>query len=191
MRRLGGRLGRWFIGQMPTRESLERSRLLRPVAHRVLRPELWRFTRRSVPRGVALGTVVGIFLMLPFVQIAGAVLLSLPFRANIPVAAAMTFLSNPATTPFILASAISIGNRLLGSNATLSALWALYHGHAGPAAYAGWLMSEAAPALLVGLALISLVSGVVGYAASALGWRLWIGHKWSERTRMRALRGVI
>ena len=27
---------------LPTRESLEKSRLLRPVAHRVLAPELWR-----------------------------------------------------------------------------------------------------------------------------------------------------
>src|SRR3546814_14331011 len=72
-----------------------------PVAHRVLEPSLWRFTRRSVPRGVALGLLVGIFLLIPGVQIAGAALLALPFRANIPLAAAMTFLSNPATTPLL------------------------------------------------------------------------------------------
>jgi len=58
------RLMRWLHANTPTRESLENSRLLRPVAHRVLAPELWRFTRRSVPRGVALGLLVGIFLMI-------------------------------------------------------------------------------------------------------------------------------
>ena len=69
---------------------------------RVFHPALWRFTRRSVPRGVALGLLVGIFLLIPGVQIAGVALLALPVRANIPIGAAMTFLSMPATTPFIL-----------------------------------------------------------------------------------------
>ena len=35
----------------------------------------------------------------PGVQIIGAALLALPVRANIPIAAAMTFLTNPLTTP--------------------------------------------------------------------------------------------
>ncbi len=181
------RLGAWFHRRMPTREGLERSRWLRPVAHRVLRPELWRFTRRSVPRGVALGLVVGIFLMLPFVQVAGAILLALPFRANVPVAAGMTFLSNPATTPLILAVALGLGNRLLGSDATIGSLMALFHSHAGPAAYWAWAMSEAAPAMILGLAIIATASGVVGYAASALGWRLWIARKWRARAHHLAI----
>lgn len=166
---------------MPTREGLERSRWLRPVAHRVLRPELWRFTRRSVPRGVALGVVVGIFLMLPGVQVAGAILLALPFRANVPVAAGMTFLSNPATTPLILAVALGLGNRLLDSDATLGTLMALVHSRAGVSAYWHWAMSEAAPAMILGLAIISLAAGAVGYGVSALAWRLWIARKWRHR----------
>ena len=71
------------------------SRWLKPFGQRIRHSELWRFTRRSVPRGVAVGLFVGIFLMVPGVQIVGAALLSAPFRANIPIAAAMTFLSNP------------------------------------------------------------------------------------------------
>ncbi|MEE2917065.1 MAG: DUF2062 domain-containing protein, partial [Pseudomonadota bacterium] len=42
------RIAAWSRRNLPTRESMERIRLLRPVAHRVLAPELWRFTRRSV-----------------------------------------------------------------------------------------------------------------------------------------------
>lgn len=185
-----GRLGRWFSRHMPTRESFEGSRFLAPVAHLILRPELWRFTRRSVPRGVALGIIVGIFLMIPGVQIVGAAFLSLPFRANIPIAAGMTFLSNPATTPFILATSLGIGNRLLGSDATLSALYALYQHHEPLSAYWRWLLSEAAPALIAGLGLISVALAVVGYGLSAFFWRLWIAHKWAQRGRLRTLRGV-
>ena len=40
----------------PTRDEVQNSRLLRPFGHRIRHSELWRFTRRSVPRGVAIGT---------------------------------------------------------------------------------------------------------------------------------------
>ena len=50
----GGVLG-WIKGHVPTREAIERNRLLRPVAGRILRPSLWHFNRRSVPRAAAVG----------------------------------------------------------------------------------------------------------------------------------------
>jgi len=80
----------WAQRNMPTREQMGRNRFIRPFAHRVLRSELWRFTRRSVPRGVAVGLFVGILFLIPGVQIIGSALFALPLRANIPVAAAMT-----------------------------------------------------------------------------------------------------
>ena len=64
----------WAQRNMPTREQMEGNRYIRPFAHRVLRSELWRFTRRSVPRGVALGLLVGI--IVPFAQILFAALLT-------------------------------------------------------------------------------------------------------------------
>ena len=45
------RLTRWWHEHAPRRETFENSRILAPIAHRVLAPELWRFTRRSEPRG--------------------------------------------------------------------------------------------------------------------------------------------
>lgn len=176
-----GRLARWWHANAPTRESLEHNRFLAPVAHRVLEPSLWRFTRRSVPRGVALGLLVGIFLLIPGVQIAGAALLALPFRANIPVAAAMTFLSNPATTPLILWASVWLGNWILGRSADASGFMALVDGHASVREWTGWLLSEAAPAMLLGLALISVASAVVGYVLADWVWRHRMGRKWQAR----------
>ena len=175
------RLTRWWHANCPTRESMERSRILAPVAHRVLEPSLWRFTRRSVPRGVALGLFVGIFLMIPGVQIAGAALLALPFRANIPVAAAMTFLSNPATTPLILMASVWLGNWMLGRSADASGFMALVDGHAGIGQWTAWLLSEAAPAMLLGLALISCVCTAIGYVLADWFWRHRMGRKWRAR----------
>lgn len=174
-------LARWIASNVPTREQLERSRVLRPVAHRVLAPALWRFTRRSVPRGAALGLFVGIFLMIPGIQIAGAALLALPFRANVPIAAAMTFLSMPATTPFILYGAVRLGNGVLGRSADASGMMALIDSHAGVGQWAAWLWSEAAPALMLGLLLVATISAVVGYVAAAVIWRWRIAAKWRSR----------
>ncbi|MDF7774472.1 DUF2062 domain-containing protein [Sphingomonas sp. AOB5] len=175
---------------MPTREELEKSRILRPIAHRVLHSSLWRFTRRSVPRGVALGLLVGIFLLIPGLQIAGAALLALPFRANVPIAAAMTFLSNPATTPFILYLSIWWGNSLLGRHADLAGLMTLIDSGAPISAWASWFFSDAAPSLLLGLTIISVLCAVVGYMLSIFGWRWWIARKWKKRQDLRNERAL-
>src|SRR6187402_2733821 len=106
----------WAQRNMPTREQMERNRFIRPFAHRVLRSELWRFTRRSVPRGVALGMLVGI--IIPFAQIFFSALLSFTVRANVPVAAATTFVTNPFTTPLIWIISYEVGAFILKVDAS-------------------------------------------------------------------------
>lgn len=179
------RCRQWCARNLPTRESVEGVRWLRPVAHVVLRSDLWRFHRRSVPRGVALGLIVGIFLMIPGLQMIGAVLISLPFRANIPLAVGMTFFSNPFTTPFILLASLGVGNKLFGLHADVTTFITLFEEHAGFRQYANWLFSDAAPALLGGLAVISLGAGVVGYFMASFLWQWWIRHKWRHRAAHR------
>jgi uncharacterized protein (DUF2062 family) len=182
-------IGKWWRKNAPTRESLEEVRWLRPFAHRVLEPSLWRFTRRSVPRGVALGLIVGIFLMIPGLQIIGAALLALPCRANVPIAVAMTFLSNPATTPFILYLSIIVGNRFIHSAVDVGTVMTMINNGASLAEWAAWLASAAAPALVVGLFVISVITAAVGYLMSSCIWRAWISHKWNLRERHRAEQG--
>ncbi len=173
MSTLLGRLSRWFRNQMPTHEQLEESRFTAPFARR---QELFRFTRRSVPRGVAVGLFIGIFALIPGVQMVGAALMCVPVRGNIPIAVAMTFLSNPATTPFILAASIWVGN-WMGFHANLSTFYSLYESGASIGEWSYWLLSDAAPALVVGLFIISLVSSIIGYVLSQWIWRAWVGRK--------------
>jgi uncharacterized protein (DUF2062 family) len=183
------RIAAWWHRHAPTRESLEQISWIRPFAHRVLEPSLWRFTRRSVPRGVALGIIVGIFLMIPGIQVAGAALLALPCRANVPIAMAMTFLSNPFTTPFILYSAIVAGNHFVGGHVDISTINTMIAESATMGEWVQWLASSAAPALLIGLFVISTVLAALGYLASSFLWRYWIAHKWTLRARNRAVSG--
>ena len=169
----------WLHRNIPKREELEANRFVAPFARR---QELWRFTRRSVPRGVAVGLLVGIFALIPGIQIMGAALMCVPCRGNIPIAALMTFLSNPATTPFILLASVYVGNRL-GFHADLTTLTGLYNGGAGIREWGYWLLSDAAPSLLVGLFIISVVSAAVGYLVSSWAWRAFVGRKHQARKR--------
>ncbi len=178
MSALVSRIAAWAHKTMPTRESMEDHRLLGTFARR---QELWRFTRRSVPRGVAIGMLIGIFALIPGVQIIGAALMCVPFRGNIPLAAAMTFLSNPGTTPFILIASIWVGNQL-GFHADIATLNALYSHGATLGDWGRWLLSDAAPSLLLGLAIISTALAAISYLVTALAWRWWVGHK--RKTRL-------
>jgi uncharacterized protein (DUF2062 family) len=171
-------LAGWARRNMPRREDLAKSRWIRPFGKRILQSEFWRFTRRSVPRGVAVGLLVGIFLMVPGLQIVGSALLCVPVRGNIPVAALMTFLSNPATTPFILTASYFLGSSLgLGGQSVVPGRGA------GLGQWTAWLFSDAAPALVLGLLIIAAASAVVGYVLSIGIWRWWQGRKWRRRMR--------
>lgn len=176
----------WIRRNSPTREELLESRFVKPFAHRVAHSHLWRFTRTSVRRGTALGLFVGIFFLIPGVQIAGVALLALPFRANIPIGAAMTFLSNPLTTPFILAASVWLGNVLFGLRTNVSDLYVLYDEGASLIEWWHWFTANAGPALLGGVAglfVISVVSAVVGYVLASIGWDSWIRLRWRRKIR--------
>lgn len=186
------KFGAWIQRQAPTRDSFERSRFLRPFAQRVFHPALWRFTRRSVPRGVALGLLVGIFLLIPGVQIAGVALLALPVRANIPIGAAMTFLSMPATTPFILFASVYVGESVLRLSGGSGRFYELIETSAPLSAWMDFVWTEAPMALVqgvAGLAIISVVAAALGYVLAAWFWRWWISAKWRRRSKALAAGG--
>jgi uncharacterized protein len=176
------RFTRWLAKNTPKREELAQSRWMKPFGQRVMQSDLWRFTRRSVPRGVAVGLWIGIFALIPGVQIVGSALLSIPFRANIPIAAAMTFLTNPFTTPFLLAASWFVGSSLGFGG---------YKGVPARSASLGdwvtWLFSDAALATVTGLLIIATVSAAVGYFLSVWVWRWWQGRKWRRRGNRRPL----
>lgn len=178
-------LDRWVANNMPSREQMAESRWIRVFGRlgpRVLHSEYWRFTRRSVPRGVAMGLFVGVFFLIPGIQIIGAALFCLPVRGNIPIAAGMTFLTNPFTTPFLILASLPIGN-LFGFHADGSAIMTMYHNSAPLSDWLAWLASDAAPALVIGLFIIAVVSAVIGYFISVFVWRWWVARKWRRRAQ--------
>lgn len=171
---------------LPTRDELERNRLIRPVAHLLLRPALWRFTRRSVPRAVGIGFFVGVLIMIPGLQPVAAAFAAIPFRANVPLTIFITFLTNPVTTPFILMGSLWVGSDLFGFPANPGSVMHMIEVGASLRDWWEWLLSSAAPALVSGLFVLAAACGLVGYFIAGLSWRLWVTGKWRRRKARHA-----
>ncbi len=179
-----GRLAGWLHRQMPTHQQIAANRFTAPLARR---GELFRFTRRSVPRGVAAGLFIGIFALIPGVQIIGSALACVPSRGNVPLAVAMTFVSNPFTTLFIiLPLAVSIGN-MFGFHADLDTVTRMLGEHAGMGEWGHWVLSDTAPALVLGLFLQSIAAALAGYVIAAGLWRLRVAAKQRQRLARRSV----
>lgn len=163
----------------PTREGMAQNKYLAPIAHRFLSPELWRFTRRSVPRGVALGLFSAF--IIPIGQIFLSAFLALPARANVPLAALVTFVTNPFTLPFWLVIANRIGELALRWDATAPAIASA---KAGSGTWAFLVDAyQVAGATVVGYLVLSFVTPIVGYVLSGWVWRAVVSRKRARRLK--------
>ena len=163
----------------PTREEMAENKYLAPIAHRFLSPELWRFTRRSVPRGVALGLFAAF--IIPLGQIFLAAFLALPSRANVPLAALVTFVTNPFTLPFWLVVANRIGEFLLRFDAGGVSLAAA---SADETTWA-WLtmVYEVGAATILGCLVLAVVSPLLGWVIAGWVWRAVVSRKRARRLK--------
>lgn len=179
------KLVKWLIKMVPSKKSLAENPLLRPFKDRFLSPELWRFTRRSVPVGVAIGFLTAIVVVLPGFQIFVAVLICSLFRANIPVAVVATFINTPVTTFPLLIAAWLLGLRLMGENSAVSSQ-ALAQirliKNMDLSEFGSWLLSAGQP-MLIGLFVIAVVTAAIGYLLTSWLWTRWVFRKYRRRSK--------
>lgn len=168
---------------MPSREEMASNRYLAPIAHRFLSPELWRFTRRSVPRGVALGLFAAF--IVPLGQIFLAAFLALPARANVPLSAAVTFVTNPLTFPFWAVVAKETGELVLNIDAAVGPGAAgQFADDRGPLAQ----FFELAGVTAFGFVVLAIVSAAVGYLLSSFIWRFMVARRRAKRLKLMEAR---
>lgn len=171
----------WLRHHIPSRETIDSYRLLRPFARHLRQPNLWHLNHRSVPRGIALGLGVGV--IIPFMHTFVAAILAIPLRANVALAAAFTLVVNPLTIPPMYWAAYQIG------------VWELRHDTLVDQAAAEQASSElgrvlfwihhASGPIALGILTISASAALLGYFVSALGWRFWLRSKWRHRRQER------
>lgn len=149
---------------LPTRAALAAHPWLKPIAQHVLDPKLWRLHHESVARGAA----IGIFwaFVLPAGQIVVAVANSVWWRANIPVAAGMTLITNPLTIGFWLWLAYQAGSLVLDAPPPLP-----FHQMGQSGGIADYVSAVGAPAIL-GMGMFAAGGALAAYALVKTVWRL-------------------
>lgn len=168
------RLSQFFKSVLPSREFLAAHPWLKPVAHRVLDPQLWRPQHEAVARGVAIGLFWAF--AIPLAQFAAATAHSIWWRANIPAAIGMTLATNPLTIGFWLWLAYQLGSLLLHTPPPVP----LSEG----ASLLAWISSFGGPALL-GMGIFAVASAPIGYFSVKLVWRLRLLLKRQRRRRQK------
>lgn len=157
------------------RQSLEKNRMLRPIAHWLGAPKLWHVSRRSVARGVAVGLFCAF--VLPVGQVFLAALIALVTRSNLIVASVSTLVTNPLTMPAIFYMAWRTGRAMLGPTAELREALA---DEPVAASYLGGL-SDASLYTACGLGVFAVVAAVLGYVAVHLAW--WASTRIKQQRR--------
>ena len=157
----------------PSREQLEGNPWLRRLAPYLADPKLWCWSRRGVALGMAIGLFIGF--LIPIAQILLAATAAVLLRANVPIAAAGTLVTNPLTVPAIYYAAYHLGAWATGSSATAAVSWA------NPFSVLESLGSIGLP-LFAGLAITAVFAAIGSYLLIS---QIWIWHVAAKRRRVR------
>jgi uncharacterized protein (DUF2062 family) len=163
---------RYLKRLLPDAQQLKQDSSLSIIRAYLLNPLLWRINRRSIAKGVAIGLFLA-FVPLP-IQMLLAALLAIIFSANLPIAVALTWVTNPFTFLPINYFIYKVGQRLLGN---LSAYQAIPDFEFSKQSWQDiiqqffqWLQSAGKP-FLIGLPVVAISASVLGYVLTHLIWR--------------------
>jgi uncharacterized protein (DUF2062 family) len=162
--------------------KLKKSPIMRWFARHFLDKRVWRPTQHTLAGGMAVGMFVTMQL-LP-IQMATAVVLAAIFRVNIPVAVALSWVSNPLTVPFLAVMEYKVGRWLLALYARVPST--PFPKHLPESLADMWLaLREHAPVMLIGGLVLGALVAPVSYAISYLTWSGI--HHWRVSRRQPAL----
>lgn len=161
---------------LPDPESMKEHKKLQFLGDRLHDPNLWHLTRRSVSRAFAVGLFVA-WVPSPG-QIVIATVVSFYCRANLPIAVALVWLTNPLTWAPLFYFAYLVG------------LWTLNMPFPGDnfefsldSVMAG--LDTIGGPFLFGCILLSVVCSLAGYFGIQLFWRWHVGKQWRQRKQQR------
>ena len=171
----------WLKGHIPTRETIQHNRFLKPFAKPLSQPNLWHLNHRSVPRGVALGLGVGV--IIPVMHTFVAAVLAIPTRANVALAAAFTLVVNPLTIPPLYYAAYKVGSWELHHEPVVNPAAAEHaSGELGRMLF--WIHEASGP-IALGVLTIAVAAATLGYVVSLLLWTRWTQSRWRDRRQQR------
>lgn len=161
---------------LPSSEKVRQMKSLNFLGDIVQEPNLWHINRHSVARAFLIG-VWFCFIPMPFQMLASA-LFAIWFNANLPLAVALVWISNPVTMPPIFYFNYKLGawmlsRPLLDFEFSPSVAWV-----------SGRLLDIGIP-LYLGSLIVATVSACSAYLVIQLLWRRKVRADWRLRRRQR------
>lgn len=169
---------KWIKKLIPDDQTTKNYFFLRKFKIYVRYPYLWQLKRENVARGVAVGLFVALIPIIPF-QTVLVILLSILLRANIPVAFLASWVSNPFTIIPLIFLTYYIGDLILDEygheNSLQEYKWQTIHAKNfhDYVTYFKTGFSQFGKAFFVGLPLLAIGAGIVGYLLVHVIWR-WV-----------------
>lgn len=164
-------LRRWLKNHIPDKKTTNNYSSLGRLRVYLRHPNLWYINRYSISRGVAIGLFVA-FIPLPLQMLMAAVL-SIFFRANVPIAMVMTWISNPFTFVPINYFIYLVGTWVLGKTVETINIqefnWKIDNLHTLGSSFTAWI-SQFGKAYFVGLPIVAIGIPIIGYFSILLLW---------------------
>ena len=110
--------------------------------------------------------------------------LAIPLRANVAVTAAFTLVVNPLTIPPLYYAAYRIGSWELHHDAPLVNQAAAERFSSELSRLLFWIHQASGP-IAVGVITIAAAAAVIGFFASSVTWRWWLGSRLRQRRNAR------
>ena len=159
---------------LPKEQDVEKHRYLSVFGELLKQKELWAFNRFSVSKGVAIGLFCA-FLPMPFEMVAAA-FMCMMMRANLPLAFAGVWISNPFTWIPLYTPCYLLGSKIIGlTPIPLSEISILK---------LGWHYV----ALWLGCLIIGTILSLSSHYLINLIWRSQVKLEWAERRDKRRKR---
>lgn len=161
---------------LPDHHTIKRQKYLKVFGDVLHDPNLWHLNRRSASGAFGVGMFYA-FWPVPF-QMWLSAATSIPLRVNLPLSVATVWITNPFTMPPIFYFAYRVGVAITGVDTTgiefqLSWDWIVQS------------LETIGPAFLVGCAVCSVVSGIIGYVTLDWVWRFSVRKAWARRQKLR------
>lgn len=172
-------LKNYFKGLIPSVHDLRRSRMLSRFGDALFAGALWRVSRRPLRRAFLIGLFAA-FLPIPF-QMFLVAFICLRVQANLPMALALVWVSNPLTTAPIFYVEYQIGVWLLD----VEMLDFAHLGMSNPFPTLLWSLMTGSLSLMTGSLVLAAALGTSGYLVADFFWGLSIQQKWNARRRKK------